>query len=77
MPTVLRLDGFRFYVFSADWREPAHVHVERGGASVKIWLERAEVARNIGFAPHELAAVIGIVRARRRELLEAWNVYFR
>jgi len=58
MPTVLRLDGFRFYFYSEDRKEPPHIHVDRGGASAKIWLERVEVARNIGFAPHELGDIL-------------------
>lgn len=77
MPTVLRQDGFQFYFYSQDRREPAHVHVDRGGASAKVWLERVDVARNFGFAPHELGIVVGIVRTRRQELLEAWDVYFK
>jgi len=76
MPTVLRQDGFRFYFFSSDRSEPAHVHVDRGGRSAKIWLERVQVARNIGFAPHELGDIILLARERRAELLEAWHVHF-
>jgi len=30
MPTVLRIRGYRFFFFSDESREPAHVHVESG-----------------------------------------------
>lgn len=76
MPTTLREAGFRFYFYSSDRREPPHVHVDRGGASAKIWLERVEVARNIGFAAQELGDIVRLVRGRRTELLEAWHVHF-
>ncbi|HUN43985.1 MAG TPA: DUF4160 domain-containing protein [Acetobacteraceae bacterium] len=76
MPTVLRAQGFRFYFFAYDRWEPPHVHVDRGGASAKIWLERVEVARNGGFAAHELGDIVRLVRSRRNELLEAWDVRF-
>jgi hypothetical protein len=33
MPTILRVDGLRFYFYSHEPNEPAHVHVDRGGAS--------------------------------------------
>jgi hypothetical protein len=35
MPTVLRRNGFRF-VINTDDREPAHVHVYKGGKVVLI-----------------------------------------
>jgi Domain of unknown function (DUF4160) len=76
MPTILRTRGFRLYFVSHDRKEPPHVHIERGGALAKIWLEQAIVARNIGFAPHELADMVRLVRERRDELLEGWHAHF-
>lgn len=29
MPTILRLLGFRFFFYSNEGTEPAHVHVEK------------------------------------------------
>lgn len=76
MPTVLRSAGFRVYFFSSDWREPPHVHIDRSGASAKIWLERIEVARNAGFAAHELGELLRLVRRHRNSFLEAWYDHF-
>ena len=76
MPTVPRAEGFRLYFFSSDRREPPHVHVDRGGSSAKIWLERGQLARNLGFAPHELGDTIRLVRRHQHNLLEAWHVQF-
>jgi hypothetical protein len=39
MPTILRMNGFRFFFYSNENDEPAHVHVEKGDAEGKIWLE--------------------------------------
>jgi hypothetical protein len=39
MPTVLRLGPFRFYFYSHEPNEPPHVHVDRGDATIKIWLK--------------------------------------
>jgi hypothetical protein len=55
MPTVFRAHGFRFYFVSHDLKEPPHVHVERGGAAAKFWLERCQLARNDGFPLHGTA----------------------
>jgi len=41
MPTVLRWRGYRFYFFSNEGHELPHIHVDRGGNSVKFWLEPA------------------------------------
>ena len=35
MPTVLRLNEYRFYFFSHEPNEPPHVHVDRNDASLK------------------------------------------
>ena len=39
MPTILRKNGFRFFFYSNENDEPVHVHVEKGDAEGKIWLE--------------------------------------
>ncbi|WP_431857025.1 DUF4160 domain-containing protein [Azospirillum sp.] len=76
MPTVHRQDGFRFYFYSHEPNEPAHVHVDRGGASAKVWLTPVQVAVNMGYSAHELAEVLRIVRGRRETLLEEWHGFF-
>jgi hypothetical protein len=38
MPTLLNIEGFRFYFFSNEGTEPAHVHVEKGDGTAKFWL---------------------------------------
>jgi hypothetical protein len=30
MPTIFRLDGYRFYFYSHEPNEPPHVHVDKG-----------------------------------------------
>ncbi len=39
MPTVLLINGFRFFFYSNENNEPVHVHVTKGNADGKIWLE--------------------------------------
>jgi hypothetical protein len=47
VPTVLRIDGYRFYFYSHEPNEPPHVHVDRAEYTAKIWLE--EVAGTSAF----------------------------
>jgi hypothetical protein len=39
MPTLLLLNRFRFFFYSNENDEPIHVHVTKGEAAGKIWLE--------------------------------------
>ena len=48
MPTVLRIQGYRVGFFSADWDEPPHVHVTKGGNTGKFWLKPVQLAFNAG-----------------------------
>ena len=71
MPTILRIDGFRFYFYSHEPNEPPHVHVDKGGASAKVWLEPVALARNIGFKPRDLRTVLAYTDHNCALLLEA------
>ncbi|ETI65373.1 hypothetical protein C100_02375 [Sphingobium sp. C100] len=49
MPAIFRLDGYRFYFYSHEPDEPPHVHIDKGGASIKVWLDPVAMAGNTGF----------------------------
>ena len=76
MPTVLRTQGFRLYFWSREPNEPPHVHVDRGGASAKAWLEPVTLASNVGFPARELGTILQVVREHQPELLQAWHDFF-
>jgi hypothetical protein len=76
MPTVLRLNGYRFYFYSHEPNEPPHVHVDKAGATLKAWLDPVELASASGFRPREINAILTLVAEHRATLLEAWHEYF-
>ena len=77
MPTVLRVGRFRFYFFSNEGQEPAHIHVQAGSDQCKFWLEPViSLAVNHGFAARELNEIARIVMQQQHALLEAWDDYF-
>jgi hypothetical protein len=76
MPTILRVGAFRFYFFSHEPNEPPHIHVDRGDATIKVWLESLEVSKSRGFRAHEIGGIVAMVDEHRAELLEAWHEYF-
>ena len=61
MPTLLRVDGFRFAFYAGDGIEPPHVHVSKGGASAKVWLRPVRVQYAYGFTPAEFRRVHELV----------------
>lgn len=75
-PTVLRSGPYRFFFFSNESGEPAHVHVQRERMLAKFWLEPVSLAKSTGFSPSELRRIQAIVIEHRLALQEAWNEYF-
>lgn len=76
MPTILRIGAFRFYFYSHEPNEPPHVHVDRGEATIKLWLDPVEVARSRGFRAHEIGGIVAMVEEHRTRLQEAWHEHF-
>ena len=52
------------------------MHIDRGDATIKIWLDSLDVAKNRGFRAHEIKGVVEMVRTNRESFLEAWHGYF-
>lgn len=76
MPTVLRIDGYRFYFYSHEPNEPPHVHVDKAEASAKVWLYDLTFAKQRGFRSRERSDILELVEQHREALLEAWHEYF-
>lgn len=76
MPTVSRIGPYRFYFYSHEPNEPPHVHVDRGEATIKVWLDNLDVAKSRGFRAHEISAIVALVEEHRTTFLEAWHEFF-
>lgn len=76
MPTVFRSGQYRFYFYSADREEPAHVHVERDRAEAKFWLEPVRLQYSHGFGRAEIKRIERLVVDNRNHFLESWNEFF-
>ena len=50
-----------------------YIHVDRERYSAKFWLRPVQLARNVGFAAHELRSLERLVLEHQVELLEAWH----
>jgi len=76
MPTILRLLGYRFFFYSNEGNEPPHVHVEKGDASAKFWLNEVELADSFGFNAKEINQLRKKVEEHRQAFLQSWYDYF-
>lgn len=77
MPTVLNEQGFRFFFWSNENEEPIHIHVVKGGAEGKIWLEPVvKVAYMHGFTSKEKRIVMNIIASKLLTFKQKWNEYF-
>lgn len=73
MPTVLRVDKFRFFFFSNEGQEPPHIHVKAGEHEAKFWLDPVDLEVNYGFKSRELKRIRNLVDEHRELLMEAWH----
>ena len=73
MPRVLEVEGFRFYFFSNEGDEPAHVHVEKADAVPKLWLQPVRIACSCGFHSGQLRRIREIAFEHQTVIVERWN----
>ncbi len=77
MPTVLLINGYRFYFYAGDRNEPAHVHVEKADGIAKIWLEPSLSAQYFeGFKEREKREIIKIAEEHYDLLKAKWYGFF-
>ena len=76
---MFRYKGYRFLFHSneGDPREPLHVHVRKGEAVAKLWLEPyPSVAEAYGMKSRELHELLDIAIENREEIARYWNEHF-
>lgn len=76
MPTLLRVEGFRYFFYSSERQEPPHVHVEKGAGEAKLWLQPIRFAYSYRLTPAELRRVRELTFEHQADFLERWNEYF-
>lgn len=76
MPTIDRFRSYRFFFYSNEGVEPAHIHVESDEKWAKFWLEPVELEDSDGFNRSELTKMRKLVQERRQKFVERWNEHF-
>ena len=72
MPVILRWRGHRFlFYFPGRSVNRHHIHVLKDAKQLKVWLAEnffIRVARNVGFATHEVNDILGVVAENRAKI---------
>jgi hypothetical protein len=75
LPTVLKIDGFRFFFFS-DEHNPVHIHVEKGDGYMRVNLETLKITNKKDFTKNDEKKIMIIIKEHQEKLIGAWNEYF-
>jgi hypothetical protein len=77
VPTIARAGPYRFFFYSNEGDEPSHIHVQRGDALAKFWLDPVALSSSTGFTARELRRLHVLVEQRRQALQDEWDDFFR
>jgi hypothetical protein len=75
MPTVLLIDGFRFFFYSNE-HLPKHIHIEKAEKTAKFNLENVELVKSSGFSSTQLKTMRNLVEVNQELLIQKWNEFF-
>ena len=76
MPTIIQIKGYRFFFFSREGNEPAHIHIEQAERYAKFWLNPIQLAESEGFRSGEISELRKLVQENKSLFEERWNEYF-
>ncbi|MGI2030461.1 DUF4160 domain-containing protein [Endozoicomonas acroporae] len=77
MPTILKIGPYRFFFYSNENGEPAHIHIQRDKALAKFWLKPVMLSSSTRFSAKEIRELQKHVEENQDKFLEAWNEYFK
>ena len=75
MPTILKINGYRFFFFSNE-HTPKHIHIQKQEKYAKINIENLQILDNYKFNSKELNEILKIVKENQQRLIKAWDEYF-
>ncbi|MBO0948889.1 DUF4160 domain-containing protein [Fibrella forsythiae] len=76
MPTVLLIDGYRFFFYMND-HEPIHVHVSKAGKEARFDLvPEIDLTYCHGFKKNELREIVTLLVNHYDTFISAWRQTF-
>lgn len=74
MPTLLNLNGFKFF-FYANEHEPKHIHVVKNEGFAKVELESLTVVQSY-LKAKDLKVALEIIKENKSEFERMWDEWF-
>jgi len=76
LPTVLKLNGYRFFFFSREELRQ-HIHIYSTDGEAKFWLKpHIELAKNYNFSKKQLNEIEKIIKNHYNDFVKAWEEHF-
>ncbi|SDD17523.1 protein of unknown function [Algoriphagus faecimaris] len=75
MPTILKINGYRFFFYSND-HLPKHILVEKSGKAAKFLLDPIELISTKNFSAPELREIRILIQENIKSLTKSWDEYF-
>ena len=75
MPTILRINEFRFFFYSNE-HLPVHIHIEKDNKTAKFNIEEVELVKARGFNASELKEMRKLVNENVELFKNKWDEYF-
>ena len=76
MPEVFRKEGFVFFFYSNEGREPMHIHVRKAGGFSKFWMEPIELDYASGLKTQQVARAEQLIVENQDLIRRKWNEVF-
>lgn len=73
MPEVFRVEGYVFFFYANENREPMHVHVRRAGGFAKFWMEPIALDHSEGMKTQELARAEQLIMEHEEQIRRRWD----
>ncbi len=75
MPTVIYINGMRFFFYSND-HLPKHIHIEKGESTAKFNVDFIELVKSYKFNASELKQIRNLVEENQELLIKKWDEFF-
>ncbi len=81
MPTVLFINGWRFFFFADEGNEPVHIHVEKAEKSCKFFIDAEKFDLNKKYSKNmnnsDLKQVKEIIFSNFNYIVDQWEKFQR
>ena len=79
MPTILYINGWRFFFYANEGNEPPHIHCSKADSDAKYWLDTAGFdivpAYEYNISPSDRKIIRKIVFTHFEYIVGKWNEF--